>query len=425
MRTIAPELRFDFNISNLAARGTTGAKWTEGYPGDDVVDVISADVYDHYNRWAEMMAGDAGLYELREFAKARKKPEAFAEWACAVTAHGHGDNAGFIRAMSAWMAARPGKVLYHAYWNSTEGAGALLLGASSGLLVDAAATFRRIYGPDTPPTITSIPDQVVPLNGRSAPLAFTFDDGQTPIERLTLLVNVSNPALFPPSHIAIGGQWSQRTVTLTPVSNRTGWSTVWLKVGDGASSTVTSFVVNVIADLAIADIGTPARTGVATRYENTFTLQAGGYDIYNRRDEFQFGHVPLAGDCELTVRVASLTPTHPWAKGGLMMRSSLAEDAAHVAVYVTPARGVVLQWRREPGGGTASSVPIPGTTPQWLRLIRAGNAFLAYCSTDGKSWEFVDAAEVNLPGTVHAGIAVTSHDSAAVSTAMFEYFDVD
>jgi hypothetical protein len=59
MRGIAPGLRFEFNISNLATRGSTGAKWTAGYPGDDVVDVIYMDIYDHWHTWTAMTDGDA------------------------------------------------------------------------------------------------------------------------------------------------------------------------------------------------------------------------------------------------------------------------------------------------------------------------------------------------------------------------------
>lgn len=154
MREIAPDLRIEWCISSRAPR-RDGAAWTEGYPGDDVVDVISMDVYDEYNMtWDTLLKGEAGLQELRAFAIARNKLEAYPEWGCSTNskAQGGGDNVWFIERMAEWFAARPGKVLYHGYWNtSAAGPNAAIHTSKPTLVPNAAAAYRRLFGiPDDP-----------------------------------------------------------------------------------------------------------------------------------------------------------------------------------------------------------------------------------------------------------------------------------
>jgi hypothetical protein len=122
------------------------------------------DIYDHYHDWDAMMTGDAGLVDLRNFAKLHGKLEAYTEWARSVLTNGHGDNADFVRAMWDWMASRPGKVLYQAYWNSDDGTGGHLVGSLASELVEAADTFRDLFGPNTAPTVTPLADRTIGIN---------------------------------------------------------------------------------------------------------------------------------------------------------------------------------------------------------------------------------------------------------------------
>lgn len=431
MRASAPKLRFEFNISNLANRGATGAKWTEGYPGDDVVDVISMDIYDHWNSWTTMMYGDAGLNEMREFAKAHNKPEAYAEWSCSTTPNGHGDNPGFIRAMASWMDARPGKVLYHAYWNTTGGANGLVYSITSLLVPDASTTYKQLFGATTvsagnsAPTISAISDRTVDINRSTGAITFTVGDAQTAASNLTITKNVSDPALIPLSHVVLGGSGANRTVTVSPVNNKTGWSTVWLKVSDGQLTKTSSFVVQVSAELSFNDVGSPPIAGSHAYNDSTLTMKGSGNDIYNRADDFHFGSTWLTGDAELTVKVSSLTHTDDWTKAGVMFRGSGASNSAFVAAFVTPTKGVVLQWRTAAGGYASSSPTLAGRAPKWLRLTRSGDSFYAFCSNDGSDWDLIEITDVNLPDTAMGGLAVVAHAANATATAVFDHFSID
>ena len=149
MRRAAPGLRFEWCVACRASRKGGPAEWTEAYPGDDVVDIISMDVYDeHEPNWKSLVEGEAGLRELRAFARERGKPEAYPEWGCSTnrSARGRGDNPEFIENMARWFAEGEGRVLYQAYWNTSSGGPNAAIHGPALSVPNAARAFRRVFG---------------------------------------------------------------------------------------------------------------------------------------------------------------------------------------------------------------------------------------------------------------------------------------
>ena len=64
---------------------------------------------------------------------------------------------------------------------------------------------------NTPPTISSIPDQVIAANTATARIPFVIGDLETAVTNLTLSKASSNPTLVPKSGITFGGSGSNRT----------------------------------------------------------------------------------------------------------------------------------------------------------------------------------------------------------------------
>ncbi len=54
------------------------------------------------------------------------------------------------------------------------------------------------------------------------------------------------------------------------------------------------------------DLGSPALAGSASAAGGTFTVAAGGIDIWGTSDQFHFVYQPLQGDVEVIARIASL-----------------------------------------------------------------------------------------------------------------------
>jgi len=166
------------------------------------------------------------------------------------------------------------------------------------------------------------------------------------------------------------------------------------------------------------DIGAPALSG-SSGYgpaEGLFTVTGAGNDVWADADQLQLAHRPLAGDGQITARLLTQTPTDPWAKAGVMIKQAAIAGAPYAFLAVAPGNGIHLQYDFT---GDQSG---PATTelPLWLRLTRAGSQLTAATSTDGTTWTTVGTTTLSFTGAVQVGLAVTSHNGGARSTATFD-----
>ena len=177
-----------------------------------------------------------------------------------------------------------------------------------------------------------------------------------------------------------------------------------------------------------SNIGNPAIVGSASPIAPTacvtatsscpgFVINAGGTDIWSASDEFVFVSTPLHGDGAIVARVRDLQQTDPWAKAGLMLRESLAAGSRHASIFVTPSQGVAFQRRTESNGLTTHTYGGSATSPRWLKLQRSGSLVTAYESPDGRSWTLVGSDTLAAGASLYVGIAVTSHNAWASTTA--------
>jgi PQQ-like domain len=170
------------------------------------------------------------------------------------------------------------------------------------------------------------------------------------------------------------------------------------------------------------DIGNPTPVGSETVSGGTWTVLGGGSDIWGTADSFQYEWQSLAGSGTVRARVAAQGNTDQWAKAGVMVRTGTDPAAGYYAVFVTPGHGIAVQYRIA-SGGTSFQVLGTGTAPILVEVARANDTFTAYTSADGVTWTAVAGSSVSLPsltGQLLAGLAVTSHNAAALSTVTFD-----
>ncbi len=191
-----------------------------------------------------------------------------------------------------------------------------------------------------------------------------------------------------------------------------------------ASITLPVISIQVPSPWATRDIGSVGTTGSATYLNGTFTLHGSGADIWDQSDSFRFVYQPLSGDGEIVARVASLDNTHPNAKAGLMIRETLTPDSRHAILNVTPAAGIEFMRRVNPGAFTDYTPGGSETAPRWLRLVRAGNNFTAYKSSDGANWTLIGTSAINMSAQVYIGMVVTSHDDPVLCEARLDNVNV-
>lgn len=185
------------------------------------------------------------------------------------------------------------------------------------------------------------------------------------------------------------------------------------------------------ADVAVAvgipssgsgqDIGSVGVTGSSDESGGTWVVQASGSDIWESADGFHFRYAELTGDGFVQVRLLGQSDTDPWAKAGLMIRDNLTAGSAHALLAGTTANGLALQHR--PVAGQASLHEPLGAYnyPVWLRLVRSGTTIIAYLSPDGVNWTASGTVlSPAMADPVYIGLAATSHNNVALSTARFD-----
>jgi hypothetical protein len=125
------------------------------------------------------------------------------------------------------------------------GAATITLTVSDGALSASTSFTLTVTGSsgtgNTPPALSSIADQTIAANGSTLPLAFTVGDTETPVGSLTVTASASDPTLVPSSGIVLGGSGGNRTITITPASNRSGTTSILLIVNDGSDIAAKSF----------------------------------------------------------------------------------------------------------------------------------------------------------------------------------------
>jgi regulation of enolase protein 1 (concanavalin A-like superfamily) len=195
------------------------------------------------------------------------------------------------------------------------------------------------------------------------------------------------------------------------------------KVTDSRGGTATSgpVVVSVTsttlpAPWATEDVGSVDLAGSVTYLNGTFSLKGAGADIWGTTDAFRFVYQPLNGDGQIIARVASLQNTNGYAKGGVMIRETLAANSIHAMMVVTPVNGAEFSRRVTTGGTTAVSALASVAAPYWVKLVRSASTFSGYVSADGVNWAQVASSTVAMASSVYVGLAVTSHDTALCSS---------
>ena len=174
-----------------------------------------------------------------------------------------------------------------------------------------------------------------------------------------------------------------------------------------------------------SDIGSVKYPGRADFTENFITVNGGGNDFWNTSDSGHFVYQEINSDKEIIAKVEMLDPSWYWAKAALMIRETMASDSkmAHICLTKMDANntnGAQFISR----SNTGDSTPVEGKYtyrmfPSYLKLIRIGDAFDGYWSSDGETWERVGNATISMNQTCYIGLGVTANNNDRFSGAVF------
>ncbi len=285
-----------------------------------------------------------------------------------------------------------------------------------------------------------------PLPGAPGNLRVALSTGSQ--LNLTWNANSYNETSFQVERSPDGSTWSQVGTSTTP-----GFSDLGLTPGTyyyrvrAANANGQSPYSNVLKGgvpgpilVQDQDVGTPGDPAVAGSASfaggGVYTNSGAGSDIWNQADGFHFVYKPLIGDGMITARVLSMSSiqdTTYWAKAGVMIRESLAANARDAYVTMTPQGHNQVQFldRVDTGGNAADTGDATGIPfPIWVRVVRRGNAFTGFYSTDGTTFtQLGPAVMIPMSSTAYVGLVASSANNNgsnpnAVSTSMFDSVSV-
>jgi fibronectin type 3 domain-containing protein len=168
------------------------------------------------------------------------------------------------------------------------------------------------------------------------------------------------------------------------------------------------------------DIGAVGIAGSATYSNGMFSVTGSGADIWNPSDAFRFVYVPVTGNCTIVARVTALQNVDAWSKAGVMIRASLASNAANAFIAVTPSNGVTWQYRSSTGGDSYNNNTPGLSAPYWVKLVRSGSTFTGYRSPGGVTWTQLGSTTLTNVSTAYIGLALTSHNNSSLCMATFD-----
>lgn len=176
------------------------------------------------------------------------------------------------------------------------------------------------------------------------------------------------------------------------------------------------------------DIGMVGHAGSATyKNDGTITLLGSGRDIWNSTDSFHYVYNKMTGNGAIIARLVMQAPGA--VKSGVMIREDLTPNSKYVILSVQNAYGARFEMRVTTGGSAVAGGVSQGgkAAPIWLKLMRAGNTFTGYLSSDGITWTQT-WQPVNLPDmapSAYIGLVQCAVNNAAVEACTFDSVSVE
>ena len=176
---------------------------------------------------------------------------------------------------------------------------------------------------------------------------------------------------------------------------------------------------------AARDVGFSGLAGSASATTGgTYTLNAAGDGIWYSEDGFYYLYRKMSGDGTVVARVASIQNASSTAKAGVMIREKLVATSRHASMLLSADGNAILRRRLSDDCNTncdtTSTTVSSVSAPYWVKLVRSGNNFSGYRSSDGVNWQLVDSATISMGSSVYVGLAVTNHNTGAQCTATFD-----
>jgi RHS repeat-associated protein len=171
------------------------------------------------------------------------------------------------------------------------------------------------------------------------------------------------------------------------------------------------------------DVGQVGAPGSATYASGVFSVSATGAGP-SQADELHFVYQPMSTDATIVARVVSISSTSG-AQAFAMIRETLNSGATDA--YAGYEGNYIYFWDRATTGGSYSSQynATYRNLPYWVKLVRSGNTFAGYSSSDGVNWVQVGSTvTISMSENYDIGLGVISGSNSSAATATFDNVSV-
>ncbi|MBX2929634.1 MAG: HYR domain-containing protein [Saprospiraceae bacterium] len=269
----------------------------------------------------------------------------------------------------------------------------------------ASCSFTVIVTDTEPPTIQCF-NQTVTLNGET-----TIPLNAGSLVDTTDNCGVATIELFPTGiSCEQVGQTVPVTVTVTDINDNpatctsnitvTGLPCGWSQQPDGVNCADGN------------SIGYNTGTGVWTA-TSTNCFYGPGFTS----DATAFAQRTLCGDGSITAQVTDISGTALGWAGVVMRETNVA--GAKKAQLMTNLSALSRREFRTTTNGAANPQQFPSQNRYWLRLVRVGNQFSMYVSSNGAAWYFVGAQNIPMNVCIQMGLVATNYQQTSTVTATF------
>src|SRR5438046_1732172 len=217
--------------------------------------------------------------------------------------------------------------------------------------------------------------------------------------------------------------WSATSITITIPAGATSGPLLVSVAPSMNDSNAVRFTVTaqpLPASWLDQDVGAVGVAGSAGFANGTFTVAGAGQGTFSTTtDGFHFVYQPMFGDGTIIARLVSVQGSSA-PQAGIMIRETLNPGASHIFLF----NYFSALWATERArtGASSSYQPFAGVTlPTWMKLVRSGNVFAMYGSTNGVNWVQQGTSQtVNMASSVYIGLAVSNRTTSSLATATFD-----
>lgn len=165
-----------------------------------------------------------------------------------------------------------------------------------------------------------------------------------------------------------------------------------------------------------------AHYGQTVLSDSILSVTASGEGIKSTADHFQFVFQRLIDEGSIVTKLNSLEEINDKCQAGVILRENAGQNSPFVMLSLSASNGIVFVSRDSAGKtvNTISTDASENTFPLWLKISRTENEFMAMISNNGIDWSEKGRTSIALNRDLLAGVAASSNDLTATTTAVFE-----